>query len=91
MGTDRKEMRKLLNKYIALMKVAFDNGLDMCIWTRLKDNASPWFTGRVHVEDTDFKNDGITSLEFSAYYWRAVEGNEEDLKKVKEFINNHKK
>ena len=76
-------MRKLLNKYIALMKEAFDCGLNMYIWTRFKDNVSPWFTGSVHFEGTDFKYDGITSLAFAAYEWQSVERNEEDLKKAK--------
>lgn len=95
-GTNRKEMRKLLNKYIALMKVAFDNGINMELDTRLKvdDNGRPWFSGRVNMEKTDFTDkaqDGVTYLYFTAYEWRDVEGNEEQLKAVEKFIEEHMK
>lgn len=93
-GTNRKEMRKLLNKAIALMKMAFDNGIDMSVGTRLKDNGRPWFTGYVYEEGTDFSNpveDGKSNLFFTCYEWRDVAGNEDQLERVKEFIENHKK
>lgn len=95
MGTNRREMRKLLNKCIALMKVAFDNGIDMTINTRVKDeNNRPWFTGTVYMEDCDFTDDtqdGVLHVFFTCYEWRDVEENEAQLKRVEEFINNHKK
>lgn len=94
-GTNRKEMRKLLNKYIALMKVAFDNGLNMCIDTRLKlEPDKPWFTGRVYEEDSDFTDPGqkgVRLMYFECYDWRAVEENEIQLREVEKFIENHKK
>lgn len=94
-GTNRKEMRKLLNKAIALMKIAFDNGLDMSIGTRLKqENGNPWFTGYVYEEDSDFTNQeqaGKKYFFFSCYEWRNFEENVEQLELVKEFIENHKK
>lgn len=95
-GTNRKEMRKLLNKYIALMKVAFDNGINMELDTRLKihEGNRPWFTGRVNMENSDFTDndqDGVSHLFFTCYEWRDVAENEEQLKAVVEFIENHKK
>lgn len=95
-GTNRKEMRKLLNKYIALMKVAFDNGINMELDTRLKvdDNGRPWFSGRVNMEKADFTDNaqsGVTYLYFTAYEWRDVEGNEKQLKAVEKFIEGHMK
>lgn len=95
-GTNRKEMRRLLDKYIALMKVAFDNGIDMELDTRLKvdGNGRPWFSGRVNMEKTDFTDDaqnGVTYLYFTAYEWRDVKGNEEQLKAVERFIEEHMK
>lgn len=94
-STNRKEMRKLLNQAVALMKVAFDNGLDMSIGTRLKEeDGRPWFTGYICEEDSDFTNNeenGKKFIFFSCYEWRSVEENEEELAPVKEFIENHKK
>ena len=95
-GTNRKEMRKLLNKYIALMEVAFDYGINMDLDTRIKvdGNNRPWFTGRVNMEKCDFTDAaqaGVTYLYFTAYEWRSVEENEEQLKAVEKFIEDHKK
>lgn len=95
-GTNRKEMRKLLNAYIALMKVAFDNGINMELDTRLKvdKNGRPWFSGRVNMEKTDFTDaaqDGVTYLYFTAYEWRDVDKNWEQVKLVGKFIEDHKK
>ena len=95
-GTDRKEMRKLLNKYIALMKVAFDNGINMELDTRLKvdENNRPWLTGRVNMEKCDFADksqDGVTYLFFTAYEWRDIDENWEYVKLVEKFIEDHKK
>lgn len=94
-GTNRKEMRKLLNKYIALMKVAFDYGINMELDTRLKvDRNSPWFTGRVSMEKSNFTDnsqDGVTYLYFTAYEWRSAEENWEQVKLVEKFIEDHKK
>ena len=95
-GTNRKEMRKLLNAYIALMKVAFDGGVNMELDTRLKpekDNR-PWFSGRVNEEKCDFNDDsqdGVSYLFFSAYEWRSAEENWEQVKLVEKFIEDHKK
>ena len=90
-GTDPKEMRELLSKYWALMQDALDIGLEIAIYTRLKENGRPWFNGYVHEVDADFKNNGINHLDFYAHEWRAVELNEAELKTVEEFINKHKK
>lgn len=95
-GTNRKEMRKLLNKYIALMKVAFDNGINMELDTRLKvdGNGRPWFSGRVNMEKTDFTDDsqnGVTYLYFTAYEWRDVDENWLQVSAVETFIELHKK
>ena len=94
-GTNRKEMRKLLNKYIALMKVAFDNGLNMRIETRLElEQDKPWFTGNVCEEGsnyTDPRQRGVRYMYFEGYDWRTVEENEIQLKEVEKFIENHKK
>ena len=94
-GTNRKEMRKLLNQAIALMKVAFDNGLDMSVGTRLKEeDGRPWFTGYVYEEDSDFTDQeqaGKKYFFFSCYEWRDVKENEKELELVKAFIENHKK
>lgn len=95
-GTNRKEMRKLLNAYIALMKVAFDNGINMDLDTRIKvdGNNRPWFTGRVNMEKCDFKDaaqDGVTYLYFTAYEWRDVDENWKQVKLVEKFIEEHKK
>lgn len=95
-GTNRKEMRKLLNKYIALMKVAFDNGINMELDTRLKldkDNR-PWFSGRVNMEKADFTveaQNGVTYLYFTAYEWRGVDENWLQVSAVERFIEQHKK
>ena len=95
-GTNRKEMRKLLNKYTALMKVAFDNGLDFEIDTRIKvtGNNRPWLNGRVNEEVCEFTDDsqnGVRFLYFTAYEWRSVEENWEQVKLVEKFIEDHKK
>lgn len=94
-GTNRKEMRKLLNTYIALMKVAFDNGINMELDTRLKrENDRPWFSGRVNMEKCDFTDaaqDGVTYLYFTAYEWRDVDENWKQVKLVEKFIEEHKK
>lgn len=95
-GTDRKEMRKLLDAYIALMKVAFDNRINMELDTRLKidGNNRPWFSGRVNMEKTDFTDksqNGVTYLYFSAYEWRDADENWEQVKLVEKFIEDHKK
>ena len=95
-GTNRKEMRKLLNKYIALMKLAFDNGINFELDTRLKvnENGRPWFSGSVNEEEcnfTDDSQDGVRYLCFACYEWRTVEGNEEQLKAVERFIEEHMK
>lgn len=94
-GTNRKEMRKLFNKYVALMKVAFDNKINMDINTRMKaENNRPWFTGHVYIEDADFNDntrDGIDYLFFTCYEWRDVADNELQLKAVEKFIENNKK
>lgn len=94
-GTNRKEMRKLLNKYIALMKVAFDNGLNMSIDTRLNlEQKRPWFTGKVSEEDCDFTDlgqSGVRFMFFEGYEWRTVEENEIQVKLVEKFIEEHKK
>ncbi len=73
------------------MQDALDIGLEMAIFTRLKESGRPWFNGYVHVEGADYKNDGIYHLNFFAYDWQAAERNEAELKAVEEFINNHKK
>lgn len=95
-GTNRKEMRKLLNKYIALMKVAFDNGINMELDTRLKvgKNNRPWFSGRVNMENanfTDYDQCGVTYLYFTAYEWRDVDENWLQVNAVERFIEEHKK
>ena len=95
-GTNRKEMRKLLNKYIALMKVAFDNGINMELDTRLKvhEDNRPWFSGRVNMEKADFTDNaqnGVTYIYFTAYEWRDVDKNWEQVKLVEKFIEEHKK
>lgn len=95
-GTNRKEMRKLLNAYIALMKVAFDSGINMELDTRLKvdGNNRPWFSGRVNMEKTDFTDksqEGVNYLYFTAYEWRRAEDNWEQVKNVEKFIEEHKK
>lgn len=94
-GTNRKEMRKLLNQAIALMKIAFDNGLDMTIGTRLKEEEGrPWFTGHIYEENSDFTKEEENGKKYhflSCYEWRSVEENEAELELVKEFIENHKK
>lgn len=93
--TNRKEMRKLLEKYIALMMVAFDNGINMELDTRLHcENDRPWFTGRVSEENSNFTDkaqDGVRYLYFSAYEWRSVADNRKEVKRVEEFIEEHKK
>lgn len=95
-GTGRKEMRKLLNKYVALMKVAFDNGINMELDTRIKldkDNR-PWFSGRVNEEGcefTDTAQSGVRYLYFTAYEWRNADENWEQVKLVEKFIEEHKK
>jgi len=95
-GTNRKEMRKLLNKYIALMKVAFDNGIDMELETQIKldKNNRPWFSGRVNMEKSTFTDpaqNGVTYLYFTAYEWRGVDENWNQVKLVEKFIEDHKK
>lgn len=95
-GTNRKEMRKLLNKYIALMKVAFDNGINMELDTRLRvdENNRPWFNGRINMEGCDFTDaaqNGVTYLYFTAYEWRDVDENWKQVKLVEKFIEEHKK
>lgn len=94
-GTNRKEMRKLLNAYIALMKVAFDNGINMELDTRIKrEKDRPWFTGIVSEENSDFTDkaqDGIRYLYFSACEWRDVDENWKQVKLVEKFIEEHKK
>lgn len=95
-GTNRKEMRKLLNKYIALMKEAFDGKLNFEIDTRLKiyENNRPWFTGRVSVEGCDYTDDtqdGVEYLLFACYEWRDVAANLEQFRLVEEFVKAHKK
>lgn len=95
MKTNRKEMRKLLNKYIALMKVAFDNGINMELNTRLKCAEDlPWFTGRVSEEDCNFTataQNGVRYLYFTAYDWLDVDDNWKQVKLVEKFIEEHKK
>lgn len=94
-GTNKKQMRELLKYAISLMTDAFDNGLDMSIGTRLKEeDGKPWFTGYVYEEDSDFTNQeqaGKKYFFFSCYEWRDFEENVEQLNIVKEFIENHKK
>lgn len=94
-GTNRRQMRKFLNKYIALIKVAFDNGLNADICTRLKpDNGRPWFTGMFYKEGADFTNpseDCITNIRFVCYEWRTIEENEEVFEKMKKFVESYKK
>ena len=87
MGTNRKEMRKLLNKASALQKEAFDCGLNMEVYTRLKtENNRPWFVGYVweeeHIED---------KKEFQCYEWRDVAENEKEIEIIEQIIKNHKK
>lgn len=93
-GTNRKEMRKLLNKYIALMKLAFDNRINMDINTRLTEAERPWFVGHAYLEGskfTDKEQEGASYVYFTCYEWRTVEGNEEQLKAVERFIEAHMK
>ena len=95
-GTNRKEMRKLLNKYIALMQVAFDNGIDMELETNIKldKHNRPWFTGRVNMEKSKFTDpaqNGVTYLYFTADEWRDVDENWKQVKLVEKFIEDHKK
>lgn len=90
-GTNKKGMRKLLNKCCALMKVAFDNGLDMDINIRGADKDKPWIVGYVYEEDCDFtKNDG-RHLNFTMHNFCRVDENEAELSAVEEYIENHKK
>ena len=91
-GTNRKEMRKLLNKALALMKIAFDRHLNMEVNTRLDEKtALPWFTGHVYIEGCAFtKHDG-RSLYFYVYEHQTVRENEEQLERVEEFIEKHGK
>ena len=89
--TDKKEMRKLLNKYIALQNAAFDKGLNMSIGTR-DCGGEPWFTGYVFVEGCDFtdkKQADVTHHYFYCFDTNSVEENEKELKLVEEFINKH--
>lgn len=89
--TNKKEMRKLLNKCLALQKAAFDKGLNMSIGTRYS-GGEPWFTGCVCVEGCDFtdkKQKDVTNHFFYCYDCHSVEENEMELKLVEEFINKH--
>lgn len=90
-GTNRKEMRKLLNKCCALMKVAFDNGLNMEITSRDTDKDKPWLVGYVCEEDCDFTVKDGRHLYFKVYSFCGVEMNEAELSAVEKFIENHKK
>ena len=94
-GTNREEMRKLLNTYIALMLIANENGINFEIDTRLKvEDDRPWFTGRACEEGCDFTDEtqrGVRYLYFVCYEWRSVEKNEEQLKAVEKFVEDHKK
>lgn len=89
--TNKKEMRKLLNKCLALQKAAFDKGLNMSIGTRYCGD-EPWFTGFVWVEGSDFTDKeqvDVTHHFFYCYDSNSVEENEKELKLVEEFINKH--
>lgn len=91
-GTNRKEMRKLLNKALALMKIAFDRHLNMNVNTRLDEEKDrPWFTGHVSIEGCDFTMDDGRSLHFYVYEHRTVRENEKELERVEEFIEKHGK
>lgn len=89
--TNKKEMRKLLNKYCALMKVAFDNGLNMEITSRDADKDNPWIVGHVCEEGCDFTEKDDRHLYFYVYHFRSVEENEAGLSVVEKYIENHKK
>lgn len=92
-NTGRKEMRKLLNRAQALQKLAFDNGLDFNLGTRLKEKEDrPWLTGNVYEETADFtikEDEGVRYRFFYVYEWMSVEDNNKTLDAVEEFINNH--
>lgn len=88
-GTGPKEMRELLSKYWALMKDSFGSGVIMEIITRGSDD-KVWFFGYVAEEEAKVFN-SENYLAFSAYAFCSVEENENVLKTVEEFINNHKK
>lgn len=94
-GTNREKMRSLLSRAQNLQNFAFDNGLNMCIGTRLKEEEDrPWFTGHVYVEDAEFTNEeenGVKYLFFSVYEWRSFLENVKELDAVDDFITNHKK
>lgn len=87
-------MRELLVRALDLQMLAFDNGLNMYVWTRdTQSDGEPWFTGRVYVEGSAFdaETKGVTQQTFEIYHWREVESNVEELDKIEEFINNYKK
>lgn len=89
--TNKEEMRKLLNKCIALQKAAFDKGLNMSIGTR-DCGGEPWFTGYVWVEGCDLADAtraDVTHHYFYCYDTSSVERNERELELVEEFINKH--
>ena len=90
-NTNRKEMRKLLNKCCALMKAAFDNGVNMEITLRDADKDNPWFVGYIYEEGCDFTVKDGRSRSFSVYNFRSVEENEAELSAIEKFIENHKK
>lgn len=90
-NTNRKEMRKLLNKCCALMKVAFDNGLNMEITTRETDKDNPWLVGHICEEGCDFTEKEDRHMYFTVYNFRSVEDNEAMLSAVEKYIENHKK
>lgn len=87
--TGPKEMRELLYKYCALMQDSFGSGVIMEIITRRSDDRL-WFFGYVAEEGTE-KFNSENYLAFSAYAYCSVTENENVLKTVEEFINNHKK
>lgn len=90
-NTNKKEMRKLLNKLCALMNVAFDNGLNMEITSRETDTDGPWIVGHVSEEGCDYREKDGRHLSFCLYNFYSVEDNEATLSSIEEYIENHKK
>lgn len=86
-------MRKLLLRAQELMLLAFDNKLNMNIWTRIDQRLdTPWFTGCISEEGCSYSNreeDGVRYQYFYVYDHNTYEENSDNLDVVEEFINKH--